>query len=536
MKRLQICLVAAVPLVAALYLPTGASAQTASPAAAPLNCSAMTVKAPAGATIESVTAVSQAGGTVQGTGLLNGTVTDVPPYCDVTLTLTHPGAGDHAKVQVWLPVSGWNGRFEGLGGSAYAAGDNGTGLATAVKSGYAAATTDAGIGDVIDTSWVLNSKNQVNAALLENFATRSQHEAAVVGKEVVDAFYSKAASYSYFTGCSTGGREGYVEAQQYPGDYNGILADAPAINWTQFEVATLWPQVVMNEAKTYPTTCEFNAFNQAAVKACDKLDGAVDGLISNPDACHFDPRKLIGTTLVCNGQQVTITAADAAVVARIWDGPRTTSGKKLWYGLPVGAAFGDLAAIQTAPDGTVTGAPFAVPSAWVSDFVLKQPAFNTATLTYSQFDQVFKQSVAEYDTVIGSDNPNLSAFKKTGGKLLTWQGDADQLIPAKGTVAYRNRVDQLMGGTKEVDDFYRLFLAPGTAHCGLNGGKTDGLGALTNWVEHGRAPKTLAATLTTASGQSVNRDLCRYPLVSAYTGHGDVADAASFRCVPTGRR
>lgn len=520
MRRLLTVLAAGVPLAAAVYLPT-ASADTGSSASAPFNCSAVSVKAPAGTEVESVTAVRQPGGTVNGTGILGGSVTDVPAYCEVTVTLTHPGGGDHAKVRTWLPTEGWNGRFQALGGAAFAAGDNNPGLATAVKQGYAAATTDAGVGDAIDSSWALNSEGQVNTTLLKNFAERSQHETAIVGKEVIDAAYGKRASYSYFNGCSTGGRQGYMEAQRYPDDYDGILANAPAINWDEFEVATLWPQVVMNEEKTHPTKCEFDAFNAAALKACDTLDGAKDGLISDASRCDYDPRRLIGTKVDCEGKELTITAADAAVVRKIWDGPRTTSGKKLWYGEPIGA---DLF------NGLAGPTPFTVPAAWTAKWVAKQPTLDTSKLTYGQFTELFKQSQAEYDKVIGTDDPDLSAFRKSGGKLITYHGQSDQFIPTQGTVDYRERVEREMGGSQRVDDFYRLFLAPGTVHCGLKG-KADDLTALTKWVEQGKAPTTLTADLTNASGQTLTRDLCRYPLVSRYSGQGDLADASSFRCV-----
>lgn len=549
-RRLLTVVAAAVPLAAAAYLPlsasaattapavTAAAASTAQPAAASTGfaCStaAVTVPAPAGTAVESVSAVFQPAGTyeVPGAPPLGGyPVPNVPAHCEVTVVLTHPGDGDHAKVWVWLPQSGWNGRFQAVGGAAYAAGDNGAGLAAAIQQGYAAGTTDAGVSNALDSSWGLKADGTVNTALLENFASRSQHEMAIVGKQVVADVYGQAASYSYWKGCSTGGREGYMEAQKYPADFNGILADAPAINWDQFEVATLWPQVVMNALHTYPTQCEFGAFNQAVLKACDKLDGVADGLISDPGRCDFDPRRLVGTKVECDGAQVTITAADAEVVRRIWDGPRSTSGQRLWYGLPVGADFGYLAASKPGPDGTTVGAPFIVPSAWVATFVEKQPSFDTATLTYAQFDRVFQQARAEYDRVIGTADPNLAAFRDAGGKLITWQGDADQLIPTAGTVNYRQRVDALLGGTKKVDDFYRVFLAPGTAHCGLDGGNVDDLAALTAWVEKGQAPAVLHATLTTPAGQKLSRDLCRYPMVSRYSGHGDPADPASFRCV-----
>ncbi|MEE4545831.1 tannase/feruloyl esterase family alpha/beta hydrolase [Streptomyces sp. V4-01] len=535
-KKVLTVLAAAVPLAAAVvYLPTASAEPRASATPSPAGCVAPSVKAPAGTAVESVTAARQAGGTIQGTGVLGGSVTGVPAFCQVTVVLTHPGDGDHAKVQTWLPLTGWNGRFQGLGGSAYLAGDNGVGLGTAVKGGYAATTTDAGVGDALDTSWALNAKGQVDTALLKNFASRSQHEAAVVGKQVVDGVFGKQASYSYFTGCSTGGRQGYMEAQRYPGDFDGILADAPAVNWDEFEVATLWPQVVMNNEKTYPTDCEFNAFTDAAVKACDPLDGAKDGLVNDASRCDFDPRKLIGTKVVCKGETLTITAADANVVRKIWDGPRTTSGEKLWAGVPIGASLPALAGLNPPDaDGNVTGAPFPVPQAWVQLWLKQDPSFDVSTITYSQFTQLFKQSEAEYDKVIGTDDPDLSSFRASGGKLLTWQGQADQYIPADGTVQYRDQVvRQTRGGAQKVDDFYRVFLAPNTAHCGLNGldGSTDGLAALTSWVEHGKAPRTLPATLINASGQAVSRDLCAYPEVSVYKGHGDTAAASSFRCV-----
>jgi hypothetical protein len=528
-RILTTVLAAGIPLAAAAFLLPGAAADTAAADPAGSICSAIAVQAPAGTAVESVTHENNPGGTIYGTGFLGGEVEGVPAFCNVTVTLTHPGANDHAKVQVWLPQTGWNGRFQAIGGSAYAAGDNGPGLARAVKQGYAAATTDAGIGDVIDTSWALSSSGEVNTALLKNLADRSHHETAIVGKEVVRKVYGKAASYAYFNGCSTGGREGYQEAQRHPDDYDGVLANAPAVNWDEFEPATVWPQVVMAQQKTYPTKCEFDAFNQAALKACDTLDGAKDGLISDPQRCTYDPSRLIGTTVECDGKQVTITAADAAVVRKIWDGPTTASGKRLWYGLPVGADFLGLADSGVNADGSAFGKPFQVPAIWVATFVEKQPLFDLSTITYSQFTQIFKQSQAEYDKIIGSDAPDLSAFRKSGGKLLTWHGSADQYIPTQGTVDYRKRVEHKLGGTRKVDDFYRLFLAPGTTHCGLQG--SNDLAALTAWVEQGKAPNTLTATLTNASGQPVVRDLCRYPLVSRYTGHGDLAAASSFRCV-----
>lgn len=537
-RRFLIAVAAGMPLVAALCLPT-AWADTESLAAQPLDCPTVTVQAPAGTEVESAVAVDRPAGTVDVPAippLPASQVTDVPAYCDVTVTLTHPGEGDHAKVRVWLPEEGWNGRLQTVGGSAFAAGDYGTGLAGAVKNGYAAATTDAGVKTYLDTTWALDTQGRVNASLLKNFASRSEHEAAVVAKQVIGGYYGRAASYAYFNGCSTGGRQGYAEAQRHPDDYDGILANAPAVNWDEFEVATLWPQVVMNNEKTYPSGCVFDAFNTAATKACDPLDGVDDGLVENPARCDFDPRRLVGTKVVCEGRELTVTAADAAVVRRIWDGPRTTSGRRLWSGVPIGAdlKFPYLAGTLPDANGDLKGVPFPVPSAWVASWLKKQPSFDVSTITYSQFTDLFRQSQAEYDEVIGTDDPDLSAFRGSGGKLLTWHGRQDQLIPTQGTVDYRRQVERKLGGAERVDDFYRLFLAPGTAHCALTG-RTDDLGALRAWVEQGKAPATLTATLTDSAGKQVTRDLCAYPKVSRYKGHGDPAAADSFRCVSPSR-
>ncbi|MET9496272.1 tannase/feruloyl esterase family alpha/beta hydrolase [Streptomyces sp. NPDC006552] len=542
MKKVLTALAAGVPLIAAaVWLPPAASAAETRGAGATTSttaCTAPSPRAPDGTRIESVTAVRQAGGTVKGTGLLGGEVSGVPAFCQVTVVLTHPGEGDHATVRTWLPEQRWNGRFQAIGGSAYRAGDNGVGLGGAVKAGYAVTTTDAGVGDVLDTSWVLDHEGEVDRTALKNFASRSQHEAAAVGKAVVSGVYGKPAAYSYFTGCSTGGRQGYMEAQAHPGDYDGILADAPAINWDEFEVATLWPQVVLENEKTHPSDCELTAFTDAAVTACDQLDGVRDGLVDDASRCDFDPRRLIGTKVDCEGEELTVTAADAAVVRKIWDGPRTTSGRKLWAGVPVGADLAGLAHSAPAePGGPLAGQPFPVPARWVQLFLKKDPSFDLTRIGYDEFTTLFRQSQAEYDKVIGTDDPDLSDFRRSGGKLLTWQGDADEFIPAQGTVRYHQQVARELGGARRVDDFYRLFLAPGTGHCGLDGqdGSTDGLAALTRWVEHGTAPATLPATLVNADGEQVGRDLCAYPKVSRYQGHGDPSRPAGFRCVAPAR-
>lgn len=473
-----------------------------------------------------MTAVQQPGGTItfpaQPPLPAPDPVSGVPAYCEITVTLTHPGAGDHARVKVWAPVENWSGRFLAAGGSAYAAGDFGVQLAQGVKSGFAVGSTDAGhVLDFLDvSSWAL-SNGKVNQPLLENFASRSVHDLAVVGKAATKQYYGRAASYSYWNGCSTGGRQGYMEAQRYPDDFDGIVAAAPAVNWGKWAVAAQWPNVVINQEHNIPSVCEFDAFTAAAVKACDRLDGVTDGVIGRPESCHWDPAALIGKKIECEGKVETISAADAAVVRKIWQGP-----KGLWYGLNRGGGFSGLANTQ----GGLANA-FPVSNVWIQYFVKQQPAFDTSKITYRQFAELFRQSQAQYGDVIGTDDPDLSAFQKAGGKLVSWHGLADQLIFPQGTVDYRKKVERTVDG--RTDDFYRLFLAPGAAHCqsGAGPAPTDPLAAVIKWVEEGKAPSTLPAELTDATGKHVTRNLCRYPQVSKYLGHGDPANASSYRCI-----
>jgi hypothetical protein len=534
MKRPLIILLAAVVPAAALIMPVASSAATrdsGTPAAT--TCAPVPVSAPSGTKVVSVNAEARAGGNFTFPSAYPPVppINDIPAWCDLKVVVTHPGANDTVTIKVSLPQDPkkWNGRFQATGGSGYSAGDvsdQSVPLISAVKGGYVGAATDAGVKGVLDASWGLTADGTVNTGLLTNFASRSVHDMAVIGKDVTAKFYQRAASYSYFTGCSTGGRQGYAEAEYYPNDFQGILANAPAIDWNRFEIATLWSQAVFNEEKVAPTDCELGAFNTASVAACDRLDGVKDGVIDNPQDCKWDARRLIGTKVLCDGKELTISKALAEAVNKIWAGPTTPSGKKLWYGQNMGSTFSFIA---------VYNKPFAVPDLWAKYFVTKNPSFDSTKLTYASFEQLFNSATRQYDAVIADNNPNLSKFAKAGGKLLTSHGQSDQLIPTRGTVHYRDRVDAVFGGTKRVDDFYRLFLLPGVDHCGTTLYSTGplvnpgaDLDALVDWVEKGEAPATLPATSVNGT---TTRNVCRYPMVARYTGHGDTNTAANYRCV-----
>lgn len=451
----------------------------------------------------------------------------LPVTCRVHARVTHPPAGDSVTVDVWMPIEGWNGRFQGVGGGGYLGGSPQS-LAAPVSQGYAAAVTDTGHPGA-DGDFALTENGHLNWRLIEDFAYLGVHDMTVVGKAVTAAFYERPARYAYWNGCSTGGRQGLAEAQRFPRDYDGILAAAPAINWSRFIPAEFWPQLVMRSAGDVLPPCKFNAFQAAAVSACDTVgDGVRDGVIGDPARCRFDPRTQIGTTTPCGD----ITAQDAAVVEKILAGARTTGGRFLWYGLRPGASFAGLANTRTTGD-TTAGVPFPITLTHLGIWVQRNPAWDWTTTSRRRFEELFARSVALFTDVIGTDDPDLRPFARSGGKVLIWHGQADQLIFPQGTVGYYERVKAAMGGAAAAEGFARLFLAPGVAHCAGGPGPQpdDPLSALINWVEHGRAPQTLTGVVRDPNDAiTQTRPICRYPKVAAYNGHGDVTKASSFAC------
>ncbi|KAJ9610541.1 hypothetical protein H2200_005318 [Cladophialophora chaetospira] len=464
--------------------------------------------------------------------LLNSNFTGLD-ICNVDLVLSHHGAKDEVKVKIWLPSTGWNGRFLGTGGSGYAAGFFELSLAPVVALGYAAASTDAGLsGDPYSpAAWALDSKGNVNKDLLLNFASRSVHDMAVAGKAIATEYYGKRPHHSYWSGCSTGGRQGLVAAQMYPEDFDGVVAGAPAIDWARYVVAEQWPQVVMREEGTYISQCVLEAFTNASIAACDSLDGLTDGIISDVRACKFDPHALVGSSVNCPGKEEVVTEEAASVVAKILAGPKGLEISHP-YALNPGAALDSLSN-TTIVDGTRVGLPFFVNDAWIKYFIKRNPLFDTSTIGYSAFQAIFNQSQQEYGKIIGSYDPDLSGFKTAGGKAIVWHGLADQLIFPADTVDYHQKVEKVIGNSSTLAGFYRTFLASGVDHCGA--GPTPGavpvdpLEEVVAWVEQGKSPDVLEARKVKPDGTIVARDICAFPLTSRYRS-GDVTLASSYVC------
>lgn len=448
-----------------------------------------------------------------------------PNVCRVTAFTTHPPMGDKVRIWAAIPLANWNGRFLGTGGGGFSGGNPGS-LLQPLALGYATAATDTG-HEGGSGSFALDVNGHLNWQLIRDNAHVGIHEMTVTGKALTEALYGSPPKYSYFNGCSTGGRQGLMEAQRYPGDYNGIVAGAPAINWQKLHPQQMWGTVVMNAMNHPVPACKLNAATAAAVAACDGIDGVKDGVIEDPQRCDFDPKALIGAAVADCG---SFTQADADVIGKLWEGPRSADGSFLWYGLPRGA---DLTALWGARGNPPRAQAFGISLEWFRYFLAQDPRLDAALITPAAYERLWDQSVEQYSLVIGTDNPDLSAFRDRGGKIIVWHGWADQLISALGTVDYYKRVQQQMGGAEKAAQFIRLFLAPGVGHCAGGSGPAPygQLDALRSWVEEGRAPAMLPAARRDQAGAITrSRMLCPYPLAAKYKGRGSTDDAANFLC------
>jgi feruloyl esterase len=445
--------------------------------------------------------------------------------CRVTAVTTHPPVADRVTIWLAIPMSGWNGRFLGNGGGGFSGGSPNA-INGPAAQGFASGATDTG-HDGGSGRFALGDDGRLNWQLIRDNAHVGIHEMTVTGKALTEALYGQAPRYAYFNGCSTGGRQGLMEAQRYPGDYDGIASGAPAINWATFHVQHLWGPLLMNLEDNPIPACKLNAATAAAIAACDAEDGVEDGLIGDPMRCDYDASELVGTSPAECG---TFTAADASIINRIWEGPRRQDGSFLWYGMPRGA---DLNALSGSRGDPLAPQAMSISLDWFRYFLAQDSGFDWTTLTRDGYERLFEQSTEQFGLVIGTDNPDLTAFRDRGGKAMVWHGWSDPLITAPGSVDYYERVVAEMGGRRETEGFIRLFMAPGVSHCGGGGPAPTGLlDAVIDWVENGEAPESLTAAQTEGRGGGVTRTrpLCPYPGVARYRGRGDTDDAESFSC------
>ncbi len=468
----------------------------------------------------------------------------LPGFCRVMAKAT-PSADSDIVIEIWMPLEGWNGRLQGIGNGGFAGSYDIPELAAFMSKGYASVATDTGhTGSPIDATWALGHPENV-----ADFGYRAIHEMTRVAKLVVAQFYGSAASRSYFAACSDGGREALMEAERFPDDYDGILAGAPANNWTRLLTSAVTDtQALTATPDSFIPQKKIAAIAHAVIAQCDALDGVRDGILNDPRECKFDP-----AAIECKSGLDTdecLTAAQIATLKTIYAGLKDEHGRTIFPGYLPGAEEGGngWGTWITGPTpGHSLMAAYGV--GYYSDMVYEKPDWDFKSFRIESGLPLAVQKTAHS---LDSVDPDLKPFYSRGGKLLLYHGWNDPAIPALSTVDYyQSVIDRL--GKAQTESFVRLYLVPGMQHCG-GGPGPDNFGqsplwnpdpkynvrtAIELWVEKGIAPAAIIATKThggssgsgnAQSAPAMTRPLCPFPQGSQYKGSGDTNASENFVC------
>jgi feruloyl esterase len=456
-----------------------------------------------------------------------------PAHCRVAGVLS-----PEIAFEVSLPAE-WNGRFYmiGNGGHAGEALDNPGRVAQrngALALGFAFAQTNTGhyASETPGASFVLSNPQKAI-----DYAYRAVHLTATAAKAITADYYGNPVSHAYWNSCSNGGRQGMIEAQRYPEDFDGIVANAPWVDQTGFTVGAIWNHQALSEAPVTPGKMALVA--DRVMATCDAVDGLTDGLIDDPRACDFDPARDVPVCSAGTDTDACLTPAQAAAVAKVYGGV-ISNGAPYFPGFMLGSE-----AVTSGLFGGGSGSGWmnvivpAQPGGSAADFGLADNTMKYLVFTppkpdwdYRSFD--FDSDIALLDAwgeQANAKDPDLSEFRARGGKIIMTYGWADAILqPMMGVNYYERAVEENGPGTPE---FFRLFMVPGMAHCGggIGPDRHDAMSAIIDWVEAGQAPDSMVASKVVDDEIVRTRPLCPYPQVARHTGRGSIDDAASFRCV-----
>jgi feruloyl esterase len=438
-------------------------------------------------------------------------------FCRVFVTMA-PTADSDIKAEVWLPLRDWNQKFQAVGNADAAGVISYDTMVDAIHGGYATSSTDTGhVGNTL--AFALGHRDKY-----VDFGYRAVHEMTVSAKTIVESFYGVAPRQSYWNGCSQGGRQGLTEAIRYPGDFDAIIAGAPAIAHMQLHAVRLALNAFVHRSgDSYIPPDKYPSIHRAALNACDGLDGTVDGLIAKPSTCRFDPAILECT----NGDGPSCLTAAQVETARGMYSPITdpatghvVSAALLQPGSELG--WGRLAGTEPLTNAVE---PF------------KYVVFKNEQWDWRAFrlSTDLPRALTADEDIINRADPNLQPFFDAGGKLLLYHGWSDPQVPPLATVEYFNAVLKATSESRR-GTAIALFMQPGVNHCwGGDGPDTfDAVGALDQWVRSGHAPARIVATHLSDSGVDRTMPLCPYPQVAQYVGSGGIDRAESFRCAVDG--
>ncbi|MBV8904954.1 MAG: tannase/feruloyl esterase family alpha/beta hydrolase [Acidobacteriia bacterium] len=441
-------------------------------------------------------------------GVVNGQPQMLPAHCRVAAILK-PSSDSDIRMELWMPSESWNGKFQMVGNGGWAGIISFPQMGAALREGYATASTDTGHQGG-NGMFALDHPEKI-----VDFGWRAVHETALKSKALIAAFYGNSPKYSYWNGCSTGGRQALVEVTKFPDDFDGVIAGAPANPHIHLHAAGVERSIeLMNNPQGALTQAKVETLHKAVMAACDALDGLKDGLIENPKKCHFDPKSLLCTE---TDSDSCLTEAQVKTVNIVYADVKTNKGEIIWTGFEPGGElqYASLRNIPSQPGG-----------GWDSIRIL---GHQDANYDFHKFDLDSDVALAD-KSGIDAHTYDLTPFKQHGGKLLMYHGWADPAIAPGNTVNFYNGVLATMGNHQE--DWLRLFMVPGMQHCSGGAGtdQFNKIAALERWREDGVAPNRILAEHVNSGQVDMTRPLCPYPQEAVYNGTGSIHDAANFSC------
>jgi feruloyl esterase len=437
----------------------------------------------------------------------------LPSFCRVAATL-RPSSDSDIKIEVWMPASNWNGKFQAVGNGAFNGNIAYPAMMTALNRGYATSSTDTGHTGG-GAAWAGGHPEKVT-----DFGWRAVHEMTVAAKKIIASHYGGAPKFSYWNGCSAGGRQAMVAAQRFPDDFDEIIAGAPGLDWTGRAARAVQVEKTLekNEAARL-LSAQTQLLHRAVLNACDAGDGLKDGLIADPKSCRFDPGDL-----QCKGadQAACLTPAQVDTARLIYSTGVNSATRREIAGLQPGSEPG-WTDLGWTPSARATGLD------QFRHLVFKDPSW---TIQQFNFETDLAKAEAADNNTLNALDPNMTPFIDSGGKLIQYHGWADPQISPANSTQYYTRVVNALGGANKVQGSYRLFMAPGMGHCGGGAGPNtfDMVTALEQWVEQGKAPDQILASHANKGVVDRTRPLCPYPQVAVYKGSGSIDEAANFVC------